>query len=129
MPIESHLTFDPQGLIPAVVTDVTTGRLLTLCYLDREALQRTLATGQVYVYRRSASRVMLKGETSGHTQEVVELRPDCCGKSLEIRVRQRVAVCHQGYVSCYYRRYDPKADALRVTDERAFDPATVYGAC
>ena len=116
-----------DGLIPAAVTDAESGELLTLCYLDEEALRLTLETGQVHVFRRSRGRVMLKGETSGHTQALVELRVDCEGNSLELRVRQNVAACHAGYYSCYYRRYNREADALEVDGRKAFDPGEVYG--
>lgn len=120
-----NLTFQ-DGLIPAVIVDSNTGRVLTLCYMNREALEQTLETGRVHVFRRSRGRVMLKGESSGHVQTVREMRPDCEGKSLQFVVDQKVAGCHRGYLSCYYRRYLPESDALEVTDERVFDPDEVY---
>ena len=100
--------------------------MLTLCYLNREALEKSLQEGKVYVFRRSQGRLMMKGETSGHIQEILEVRLDCEGKSLLLKVRQHVAGCHKGYMSCYAERYDPAADAFDVTDERVFDPAKVY---
>ena len=116
-----------DGLIPAVIIDVGDGCVLTLCYMDREALKQTLLTGKVHVFRRSRGRVMLKGETSGHIQRVRQLRIDCEGNSLLLHVEQEVAACHMGYKSCYYRKYDAGADSLEVTDERIFDPDVVYG--
>ncbi len=121
----SRLNFQ-DGLIPAVIV-AADGQVLTLCYMDREALTRTLESGQVHVYRRSRGRVMLKGETSGHTQQVRELRVDCAGNSLLVIVAQRVAACHAGYRTCYYRRYDPCEDRLEVCEEQVFDPDEVYG--
>lgn len=115
-----------EGLIPAVIA-ATDGQVLTLCYMDREALAETLRTGQVHVYRRSRGRVMLKGETSGHTQQVRELRVDCEGNSLLLVVEQRVGACHAGYRTCYYRRYEPSRDRLEVVEEKVFDPEEAYG--
>jgi len=115
-----------DGLIPAIITDAETGHALTLCYLNREALQETLRSGFVHVFRRSRGRLMKKGETSGHVQEVREIRVDCDGNSLLIAVRQHVAACAAGYRSCYFRRYDPESYTLQVTGERVFDPEKVY---
>ena len=115
-----------DGLIPAMIVDAEMGQALTLCYLNREALQETLRSGLVHVFRRSQGRLMKKGETSGHVQEVRELRVDCAGNSLLIAVRQHVAACHTGYRSCYFRRYDQESDTLQVTGEKVFDPDEVY---
>ena len=116
-----------DGLIPAVIVEAD-GQVLTLCCMDEEALRKTLATGQVHVFRRSHGRVMLKGESSGHVQTVREMRVDCEGNSLLVIVDQQVAACHAGYRTCYYRRYEAGADRLEVCEERVFDPEDVYGA-
>jgi phosphoribosyl-AMP cyclohydrolase len=115
-----------DGLVPAVIVDGA-GQVLVLCYMDREALERTLQSGLIHVFRRSRGRVMLKGETSGHTQRVKEVRIDCEGNSLLFVVEQRVAVCHTGYYTCYYRRYEPERDEFEICAERLFDPDAVYG--
>ncbi len=130
MPLADQLVFSaegPDGLVPAIVADRATGRALTLCYLNREALARTLETGFVHLFRRSAGQLQKKGDTSGHVQRVREIRADCEGKSLLLLVDQEVAACHAGYFSCYFRRYDPAADALREADPRVFDPGKAYG--
>ena len=124
--LESVLHFDDNGLIPAIIVDARDNQPLTLCYLDREALARTLQTGLVHVFRRSKARVMLKGEASGHTQRVVEILVDCEGNSLAIAVEQKVAACHTGYYSCYFRRYNKEADELEARAEPVFDPTKVY---
>ena len=121
------LRFNGQGLIPAVVQDVTSKRVLTLCYLNREALERSLREGKVYVFRRSQNRLMLKGETSGHIQTIKRVEVDCEGKSLLLQVSQRVAACHAGYFSCYARRLT-KTGKLAIGERKRFDPATVYRA-
>jgi phosphoribosyl-AMP cyclohydrolase len=69
---------------------------------------------------------MMKGETSGHIQEVKGLFVDCEGRSLLIAVKQRVAACHEGYMSCYFRQYDPKSDDFKIVEKRVFDPEKVY---
>ncbi len=120
------LNFDEAGLIPAMIVDSVNNRPLTLCYMNREAVQKTLETGMVHVFRRSKGRLMLKGETSGHTQKVKEIAIDCDGNSLAITVEQKVAACHAGYRSCYYRVYDPAHDSFVIRDERVFDPEDVY---
>jgi phosphoribosyl-AMP cyclohydrolase len=120
------LKFDDKGLIPAVIVDVTDIRVLTLCFMNQEALEKTIETGKVHVFRRSKNRLMLKGETSGHTQSVEEVFFDCEGKSLVIKVKQNVAACHAGYMSCYYRKYNDKTDNIEIIEEKVFDPEKTY---
>ena len=126
MKLLDQLVWNDRGLIPAIIANVEDNRPLTLCYLTREALAKTIETGKVHVFRRSKGRLMLKGETSGHIQEVRSIRPDCENKSLLITVKQHVAGCHMGYMSCYFREYDAQTGELRVTEERVFDPKKVY---
>jgi phosphoribosyl-AMP cyclohydrolase len=121
-----ELTFK-DGLIPAVIADAEGGEVLTLCYMDEDALRETLRTGLVHVFRRSKGRIMKKGETSGHTQCVEEVRVDCLGRSLLLKVRQHVGACHQGYRTCYYRRYDPGTGTVKVVGQKVFNPKKVYG--
>ncbi|MFP4176014.1 MAG: phosphoribosyl-AMP cyclohydrolase [Planctomycetota bacterium] len=115
-----------DGLIPAVIVNVEDNQVLTLCYLNEEAIRRTLETGYVHLFRRSKGRLMKKGETSGHTQQLKELRVDCAGNSLVLKVEQKVAGCHKGYMSCFYRLYQPEDDAFVEDGNRVFDPDEVY---
>lgn len=126
MQLLANLKFDEKGLIPAVIVDVTDNRVLTLCFMNQDALEKTIETGKVHVFRRSKNRLMLKGETSGHTQSVEEVFFDCEGKSLVIKVKQKVAACHAGYRSCYYRKYNDKADNIEIIEEKVFDPDKTY---
>ncbi len=126
MQLLTNVKFDDKGLIPAVIVDVTDNRVLTLCFMNQEALEKTIETGQVHVFRRSKNRLMLKGETSGHTQSVEEVFFDCEGKSLVIKVKQKVAACHAGYMSCYYRKYNEKTDNIEIIEEKVFDPEKTY---
>ncbi len=126
MQLLTNAKFDDKGLIPAVIVDVTDNRVLTLCFMNQDALEKTIETGQVHVFRRSKNRLMLKGETSGHTQSVEEVFFDCEGKSLVIKVKQKVAACHAGYMSCYYRKYNDKTDNIEIIEEKVFDPEKTY---
>ena len=119
--------FNSKGLIPTVVQDVKTRQVLTLCYLNREALERSLAAGTVHLFRRSQSRLMQKGETSGHIQVIKEVAVDCEGKSLLFLVDQHVAACHAGYFTCYFRRLGREGRMVTV-GKRVFDPTHVYRA-
>jgi len=119
------LKWDENGLISVIFQDHQSGEVLTLAYMNREALQRTLETGRVHVYRRSHKRVMPKGETSGRCQIVKEIRVDCDGDALLMRIEQLGgAACHEGYRSCFYRRLSE--GKLAVIGERLFDPEEVY---
>ncbi len=126
MQLLENIKFDDKGLIPAVIVDVTDGRVLTLCFMNQDALEKSIETGKIHVFRRSKNRLMLKGETSGHTQSVEEVFFDCEGKSLVIKVKQNVAACHAGYKSCYYRKFNIKTEGVEINEERVFDPEKTY---
>ena len=118
------LQFNGQGLMPAVIQDVKSAQVLTLCYLNREALKKSLATGTVWLFRRSQNRLMQKGETSGHVQVIREVLADCEGKSLVLKVTQHIAACHAGYFTCYFRRL--KRGRMVRVGRKVFDPTKVY---
>ncbi|MCX5668289.1 MAG: phosphoribosyl-AMP cyclohydrolase [Candidatus Omnitrophica bacterium] len=119
------IKFDEKGLIPAIIQDEISGEVLTLCYMSKDALQKTLDEGKVYVFRRSKGKLMLKGETSGCIQNVRKVSIDCEGNSLLFEVKQVKAGCHEGYFSCYFRQMD-KDGNMNITAERIFDPKKVY---
>ena len=121
----NRLNFGKEGLIPAVIQDSKTGKVLTLCYMDKGALEKTLETGRIYVFRRSKGRIMLKGETSGCTQAVKEVFVDCADNSLLFKVEQKRAACHEGYFTCFFRRIK-KDGSEEVTEKRLFNPDEVY---
>lgn len=126
MQLISELKFNDKGLIPVIIVDATDNRVLTLCYMNEEALRKTIETGKVHVFRRSQNRLMLKGETSGHVQTVKEIFFDCEGNSLVLKVEQKVAACHAGYRTCYFRRYNPKTDCIQIVESKVFEPEKVY---
>ena len=121
----SKVRFDDKGLCPTIIQDYKSGAVLTLCYMNKDALEKTLETGLVYVFRRSKGRLMLKGETSGCIQKVKSLAIDCEGNSLLFGVDQDRAACHEGYFTCYFRKVD-KDGRVEILGKRVFDPKDVY---
>ena len=126
--------FGPDGLLPCITTDTTSGEVLMLGWMNSEALQRTLATLEAHYWSRSRQVLWHKGGTSGLVQRVVELRIDDDQDALWLRVQVQPgsdsppASCHVGYRSCFYRAIDPDTGALRfVEDGKTFDPRAVYG--
>ena len=118
--------FDKNGLIPAIIQDFDSGEVLMMGYMDVEALKRTLSEKQTVFYSRSRNQYWVKGESSGHTQEVLQVLTDCDKDTLLIRVKQKGGACHLGYRSCFVHEIDEKGDVRRVTQEKVFDPKSVY---
>ena len=119
--------FDKLELIPVIAKDAETDDVLMLAYMNREAYDQTLHTGQVCYYSRSRQRLWRKGEESGHVQEVKEIYYDCDADTLLIKVHQvGGAACHEGYRSCFFRKIDPKTGDVQIVGQRVFDPAEVY---
>ena len=100
--IESKLTFDAQGLIPAIVQDYVTHEVLTLAYMNRESLQISLTEGRTCFYSRSRRCLWRKGETSGNTQRIVSITADCDADALVVEVEQAGPACHTGRRSCLF---------------------------
>ena len=119
------IKFDEKGLIPAIIQDYRSKEVLTLCYMNKDALEKTLEEGKVYLFRRSKGRLMLKGETSGCIQTVKSLAIDCEGNSLLFKVAQVRAACHTGYFTCYFRLLK-KDGTFKIIGRRVFDPSKVY---
>lgn len=107
MPREAFLAavkFDERGLTPAIAQDSTSGAVLMLAYMNREALEKTLASGDMTYWSRSRRSLWRKGEISGHTQRVVEAWIDCDGDTLLFKVEQSGPACHTGAPTCFFRR-------------------------
>lgn len=103
----SEIKFDANGLIPAIVQDANTNEVLMLAYMNAEALNLTLSTGETYFWSRSRQELWHKGATSGNIQRVVEVRVDCDADTLLIRVQPAGPACHTGNQTCFYREYRP----------------------
>lgn len=118
--------YDRNGLVSAIAQDDESGDILMIAYMNEQTLQRTLETGIMTYWSRSRAKMWIKGETSGHVQEVKEVRVDCDGDALLFRVRQEGgAACHTGYRTCFHRRLE--GEELVIDDERTFNPQEVYG--
>ena len=124
--------FDASGLVTCVATDAATGDVLMVAHMNDEALRKTIESGDAWYFSRSRNALWRKGETSGQTQRVVEMRMDCDQDAVWIRVEQQGAACHTGRRSCFYRRVDSADGGVRVSfvdAERQFDPTQVAARC
>jgi phosphoribosyl-ATP pyrophosphohydrolase/phosphoribosyl-AMP cyclohydrolase len=122
--IGDSIKWDSRGLIPVVVQDERTSDVVMVAYMNTEALDLTRRTGRAHYYSRSRNKLWLKGETSGHYQEVRGLFLDCDGDTLLLVVDQRVGACHTGHWSCFYRSW---RDGWIEVGEKVFDEEAVYG--
>ena len=119
-----HLKFDERGLISAVVQDDRTGEVLMLAYMNAESLGRTLQTGETWFWSRSRQELWHKGATSGNTQRVVDIRPDCDGDALIVRVNPQGPACHTGARTCFSNGVPEEAPGA----ERSAAPSARNGA-
>jgi phosphoribosyl-AMP cyclohydrolase len=126
MNILSELKYDSDGLVTAVIQDQTNNEVLMVGYMNAEAIKQTLSTGRVCFWSRSHQKLWIKGETSGHTQAVESVAVDCDGDALLIKVEQKVAACHTGYRSCFFREVSPDGNSTRIVGDKVFDPNAVY---
>jgi phosphoribosyl-AMP cyclohydrolase len=126
--------FGPDGLIVCITTDHVTNEVLMVAYMNAEALAHTLSSGKATYWSRSRNKLWIKGEESGKSQLVKEVRVDCDQDAILLKVENvGGAACHNGYPSCFYRKLVPGAKAaepaslkLELTARQVFDPATVY---
>ncbi len=107
-----RIKFDDNGLVPAIIQDAATGTVLMLAYMNRQSLEKTLATGTTWFYSRSRQELWNKGATSGHVQTVKEMFYDCDGDTLLVKVEQSGAACHEGTYSCFSRRFGEAESTL-----------------
>jgi phosphoribosyl-ATP pyrophosphohydrolase/phosphoribosyl-AMP cyclohydrolase len=119
-PAVDRIRFDANGLVPAIAQDAFTGDVLTLAYANREAVEKTLASGEAHYYSRSRSELWRKGATSGNTQRVVEVRLDCDGDALLYMVEPRGPACHTGEKSCFFTSLAGEGVTATADDDVAF---------
>jgi phosphoribosyl-AMP cyclohydrolase len=119
------IAFDADGLVPAVAQQHDTGEVLMLAWMNREAVAETLATGRVCYYSRGRKQLWRKGETSGQTQRLVELRLDCDGDALLLLVDQTGVACHTGRRDCFFRAAGD--GGWRELAAPLISPAALYG--
>ena len=123
-----ELDFDKMGgLIPAIVQDWESGEVLMLGFVNGEAVEKTVQSGRLHFYSRSRRKIWMKGETSGHIQEVKDILVDCDQDTMLFKVHQvGGAACHTGYNSCFYRRANKGGQLDFTKKSRVFDPEQVY---
>jgi phosphoribosyl-AMP cyclohydrolase / phosphoribosyl-ATP pyrophosphohydrolase len=112
------IRFDANGLVTAVAQDAETGQVLMVAHMDREALRRTLETGDAWYWSRSRGRLWRKGEESGHTQRVTAAETDCDGDAILVHVEPAGPACHTGHRSCFYRRVTQREGEAAIEPER-----------
>src|SRR5438876_3374824 len=110
-----ELKFNGDGLIPAIVQERSTGRVLMMAWMNRASLETTVATGKTHFWSRSRQKFWMKGETSGHIQTVKDIAFDCDGDTLLIQVEQIGAACHEGFKSCFFRSIEGKGESFNLT--------------
>ncbi len=124
--MEEAVTFDQAGLVPAIAQQHDSGEVLMMAWMNRAALAETLATGRVCYWSRSRRALWRKGESSGQVQRLVELRIDCDGDTLLLKVDQTGVACHTGRRSCFYRKLEA-GGALHAVLPVEADPQALYG--
>lgn len=122
-----QLKFDANGLIPAIVQEQSTGRVLMMAWMNRASIEKTIETGKTHFWSRSRKKFWMKGETSGHVQVVKDIAFDCDGDTLLIQVEQTGAACHEGYKSCFYRSAREGGKKIDVTEPQLETPEQIYG--
>lgn len=121
----AEIRFDPSGLVPAIAQQHDTGEVLMMAWMSRESIAETLATGQVRYFSRSRNTLWRKGETSGQTQTLKEMRLDCDGDTLLLLVDQHGVACHTGRRSCFFRAV--REGSLREIAAPVMSPEALYG--
>ncbi len=124
--ITAAISYDADGLVPAIAQQHDTGEVLMLAWMNRESVSETLATGRVCYWSRSRRRLWRKGETSGQVQRLIEMRLDCDSDTLLLRVEQTGVACHTGRRSCFYRQLQADGQEREILPVEV-DPSELYG--
>ena len=127
MSFYENLKFNGDGLIPAIVQEYSTKRVLMMAWMNRASLEKTIETGRTCFWSRSRQKFWIKGETSGHFQLVRDLAFDCDGDTLLVQVDQTGAACHDGYQSCFFRSVTGSGGDFETKEPRLDDPEKLYG--
>ncbi len=127
MSFYDQLKFTADGLIPAIIQEQSTGRVLMMAWMNRASLESTIATGKTHFWSRSRQKFWMKGESSGHVQVVKDIAFDCDGDTLLIQVEQTGAACHEGFKSCFFRSIEGGGATCKETEPRLETPEQIYG--
>ncbi len=117
--------FDDKGLIPCICTCSISGDVLMFAFMNKQALKKTIESGEAHYYSRSRDELWHKGATSGMIQKVIEIRTDCDQDCIWIKVKTKPS-CHTGRKSCFYRKINSIDDMQFIDDKREFNPNEVY---
>ena len=112
-----QLKFNSDGLIPAIIQEQSTGRVLMMAWMNRASIEKTIASGKTHFWSRSRQKFWMKGETSGHVQTVKDIAFDCDGDTLLVQVDQVGAACHEGYKSCFFRSVGAAGSMPQITEQ------------
>jgi phosphoribosyl-AMP cyclohydrolase len=126
MSFYDQLKFTEDGLIPAIIQEAGTGRVLMMAWMNRASLESTVQTRRTHFWSRSRKKFWMKGEESGHTQTVKDIAFDCDGDVLLIQVEQIGAACHEGFKSCFFRSIEGDGSTLKVTEAQLQKPEEIY---
>ena len=126
MSFYEKLKFDAQGLIPAIVQEQKSGRVVMMAWMNRASLESTIATGKTHFWSRSRQKFWMKGEESGNTQSVKDIAFDCDGDCLLIQVEQHGPACHEGYQSCFFRSIEGQGGTFKTTEPQLLKPEEMY---
>jgi phosphoribosyl-AMP cyclohydrolase len=127
MKVLENLKFTADGLIPAIIQEQSTGRVLMMAWMNEDSFRKTVETGKTWFWSRSRQKYWMKGESSGHTQNVQDISFDCDGDTLLIQVEQEGAACHEGYQSCFFRSVKNGGESAAVSEIQLVNPEEVYG--
>src|SRR5258708_3454148 len=122
-----QLKFDAQGLIPAIIQEQGTGRVLMMAWMNRTSLEKTIETGKTHFWSRSRQQFWMKRESSGHIQTVKAIALDCDADTLLVQVEQRGGACHEGYHSCFFRSLEEDGGSLAITEPQIKTSSQIYG--
>jgi phosphoribosyl-AMP cyclohydrolase len=121
-----NFKFNNDGLIPAIVQQSGTGRVLMMAWMNADAIGKTMETGLMHYWSRSRKKSWFKGESSGHTQRVVRWFVDCDADTLLFEVEQHGGACHTGYQSCFFQELNRDGSPAPVAESPLFDPGKIY---
>jgi phosphoribosyl-AMP cyclohydrolase len=116
-----------EQLIIAISQDYKSSEVLMVAYMNKEAFMKTINTGKAHYWSTSRNKLWLKGESSGHTQEVQEILTDCDEDAVLLKVKQNGGACHEGYYSCFFKKIQENSGNLELVKEKVFEPENVYG--
>jgi phosphoribosyl-AMP cyclohydrolase len=125
--MQAKLKYNADGLIPAIVQDTHSKRVLMMAWMNETSLAATLKNGLMHYWSRSRQKYWLKGESSGHTQKVLRWYADCDGDTLLFEVEQTGGACHTGFQSCFFQEYSFEGEPIQTEEQPVFNPDDTYG--